>query len=180
MQKKNPIFSSINDTLEWFSMKMLKINFIFTLSLSLFFGKLFEVFINGNKFVDLFYWPRFLLLLLFFFYFHTNRFVFSDLSHNKLSRIPTDAFSSLSNLTVLDLSYNKIQRMNPGTVVPWRNLHAFNISGNVHLDLYHLRLTFYVSFIEFYVIFLVSSNFFSLVWKPSHGPLNITMTVVNF
>lgn len=76
--------------------------------------------------------------------------IFSDLSHNKLQRIPTNAFAQLSNLTTLDLSYNKIHRMMPGTVVPWRNLHTLNISGNDQLDLFGLRLTFYVSLIEFY------------------------------
>lgn len=71
--------------------------------------------------------------------------IFADLSHNRLSRIPTNALSHLSNLTALDLSYNKIHQMMPGTVYPWRNLHMLNISGNNQLDLFSLRLTFYVS-----------------------------------
>lgn len=46
----------------------------------------------------------------------------------------------------------------PGTVTPWRNLKTLNISGNDQLDLFKLRLTFYVSLIEFvafFVLFLV-------------------------
>lgn len=71
------------------------------------------------------------------------------MSHNKLMKIPNDAFSYLTNLTALDLSYNRIHKMMPGTVVPWRKLHTLNISGNDQLDLFNLRLTFYVSLIEF-------------------------------
>lgn len=76
-------------------------------------------------------------------------FTFADLSHNRLSRIPTNALSHLSNLTALDLSYNNIHQMMPGTVYPWRNLHMLNISGNNQLDLFNLRLTFYVSCVKF-------------------------------
>lgn len=72
-------------------------------------------------------------------------FFIADLSHNRLVRIPTNAISHLSNLTALDLSYNKIHQMMPGTVYPWRNLHMLNISGNNQLDLFSLQLTFYVS-----------------------------------
>lgn len=93
-------------------------------------------------------------ILVFFF---TNNLIilhkFSDLSHNKIAKIPNEAFKHLSNLTTLDLSYNRIHKMMPGTVVPWRNLKTLNISGNSQLDLFSLRLTFYVSLIEFVAFF---------------------------
>lgn len=75
-----------------------------------------------------------------------KNFFFTDLSHNELTRIPTNALSHLSNLTALDVSYNRIHYMMPGTVYPWRNLRMLNISGNNQLDLFNLQLTFYVSF----------------------------------
>lgn len=97
---------------------------------------------------------------------------FSDLSHNRLAHIPTNAFTHLSNLTTLDLSYNKIHKMNPGTVVPWRKLHTLNISGNDQLDLFNLRLTFYVSLIEFLHHFtdLFQMGFWYEASKISHSP----------
>lgn len=84
-------------------------------------------------------------------------FIFADLSHNKLARIPTNAFSHLSNLTALDISYNKIHFIMPGTVYPWRNLHMLNISGNSQLDLFNLQLTFYVSlnFVQVSILFSI-------------------------
>lgn len=55
------------------------------------------------------------------------------------------AFAQLSNLTTLDLSYNKLVKLQPETVKPLRMLQTLNISGNTQIDLYDIRHTFNVS-----------------------------------
>lgn len=72
-------------------------------------------------------------------------FNFTDLSHNRITKITINAFGHLSNLTTLDLSYNKLLKLQPDTVRPLRHLKTLNISGNSQIDMYDIRHTFNVS-----------------------------------
>ncbi|XP_036340410.1 leucine-rich repeat transmembrane neuronal protein 1-like [Rhagoletis pomonella] len=69
-------------------------------------------------------------------------FSFTDLSYNRLAKVPNDSFQYLSNLTFLDLSYNKLVRLEPQSVRRLRSLLTLNISGNVQMNLHDMRETF--------------------------------------
>lgn len=56
------------------------------------------------------------------------------------------AFNNLTNLTHLDLSYNKLVRLDTVSVEPLKSLQYLNISGNMQMDLIDIRDTFQVSF----------------------------------
>lgn len=59
------------------------------------------------------------------------------------------AFKNLSNLTYLDLSYNKLVKLELSSVLPLKRLRALNISGNIQMDLYEIADTFQVGFLLF-------------------------------
>lgn len=67
-----------------------------------------------------------------------------DLSRNRLAKVTNGAFVNLSNLTYLDLSYNKLVKLESASVEPLRKLHTLNISGNIQMDLYDIREAFQV------------------------------------
>lgn len=69
----------------------------------------------------------------------------ADLSRNMLAKVTNDAFRGLSNLTHLDLAYNKLGKLEPSSVRPVFNLQVLNISGNMQIDLLDIRDTFLVS-----------------------------------
>ena len=72
------------------------------------------------------------------------KFNFADVSRNRLAKIPQHAFNNLHNLTWLDLSYNKLQEIEAVCLQPLVNLHVFNISGNIQIDLDVARNSFQV------------------------------------
>jgi len=59
--------------------------------------------------------------------------------------VPNDSFLQLTNLTFLDLSYNKLVRLEPQSIRSLSKLLTLNISGNVQMDLKEMRETFEVS-----------------------------------
>lgn len=59
--------------------------------------------------------------------------------------MPNDSFLQLTNLTSLDLSYNKLVRLEPQSVRSLSNLRVLNISGNLLMDLREMHETFEVS-----------------------------------
>jgi len=61
--------------------------------------------------------------------------------------VPNDSFLQLTNLTFLDLSYNKLVRLEPQSIRSLSNLLTLNISGNVLMDLREMRETFEVRLI---------------------------------
>jgi Leucine-rich repeat (LRR) protein len=67
-------------------------------------------------------------------------FSFADLSRNRLRMIALTAFNNLSNLTHLDLSYNKLPSLDVDYMCHLRKLHVLNISGNVQLNLLNVRM----------------------------------------
>lgn len=67
---------------------------------------------------------------------------FADLSRNRIRKIAGRAFCNLSNLTTLDIAYNKIPSLDLDKECHMPKLQALNISGNVQLNLLELR-TFY-------------------------------------
>lgn len=69
----------------------------------------------------------------------------TDLSHNRLRSISSDAFFYQHNLTTLDVSYNKLSNLMPVTVSSLYKLQSLNISGNILIDLFDMRHTFDVS-----------------------------------
>lgn len=71
--------------------------------------------------------------------------MFTDLSRNRLAKVTNDAFMSLTNLTYLDLSYNKLSKLEAASMEPLKKLHALNISGNLQIDLFDIQDTFLVS-----------------------------------
>lgn len=66
----------------------------------------------------------------------------SDLSRNRLAKISTNAFVNLSNLTYLDVSYNKITALELDSMHHLSKLKTLNISGNVQMNLLELRSVF--------------------------------------
>lgn len=80
-------------------------------------------------------------------YFINNFFFakFIDLSRNLLAKVTDDAFTNLSNLTYLDLSYNKLQNLEAASMEPLKSLHSLNISGNPQINLFEIQNTFQVS-----------------------------------
>lgn len=71
-------------------------------------------------------------------------FISTDLSRNRLAKVTNGAFQNLSNLTYLDLSYNKLVKLEQISVVPLKRLRALNISGNIQMDMYEIEDTFQV------------------------------------
>lgn len=84
----------------------------------------------------------FLLLLLFLVLYAAAPI--PDLSKNRLAKVTNNAFVNLSNLTYLDLSYNKLVKLESASVEPLKILHTLNISGNIQMDLYDIREAFQV------------------------------------
>lgn len=62
-----------------------------------------------------------------------------------LAKVTNDAFHGLSNLTHLDLAYNKLGKLEASSVRPVFNLQVLNISGNIQIDLFDIRDTLLVS-----------------------------------
>lgn len=52
-------------------------------------------------------------------------------SHNSIRNVPVDFFTSTPNLTTVDLSYNKIGRIDERTFVHAKNLEYINLSNNL-------------------------------------------------
>lgn len=71
--------------------------------------------------------------------------IFADLSRNRLAKVTNGAFVNLTNLTYLDISYNKLVKLESVSVEPLRKLHTLNVSGNAQMDLYDIRESFQVS-----------------------------------
>lgn len=67
---------------------------------------------------------------------------FADLSRNRIRNISKEAFSNLSNLTSLDISYNKLSSLELDYMCHLPKLHTLNISGNVQLNLWYLQAVF--------------------------------------
>lgn len=63
----------------------------------------------------------------------------ADLSRNCIRQISARAFCNLSNLTTMDVSYNKIPTFELDHKCHLPKLQDFNISGNEHLDLLNLQ-----------------------------------------
>ena len=66
--------------------------------------------------------------------------MFLDLSRNRLAKISGRAFVNLSNLTHLDISYNKLSTLDSMNHLP--KLETLNISGNIQLRLLDLQGVF--------------------------------------
>lgn len=62
----------------------------------------------------------------------------TDISRNRLVQISANAFHGLSNLTHLDVSYNKLSALEHAYMQDLPQLQSLNISGNVQLDLNEL------------------------------------------
>jgi Leucine-rich repeat (LRR) protein len=62
-----------------------------------------------------------------------------------MRRIENDAFSNLSNLTYLDISYNKLHALGFDYMSNLPKLQALNISGNVQLNLLNVRDVFEIT-----------------------------------
>lgn len=62
-----------------------------------------------------------------------------------LAKVTNGAFAGLTNLTHLDLSYNKLGKLEATSVRSIFNLQVLNISGNMQIDLFDIRDTFLVS-----------------------------------
>lgn len=66
----------------------------------------------------------------------------ADFSRNRLAKISGKAFSNLSNLTHLDISYNKLSALELDYMGQLPKLSSLNISGNVQLNLLDIRPVF--------------------------------------
>lgn len=66
----------------------------------------------------------------------------ADISRNRLAKISGKAFSNLSNLTHLDISYNKLSALELDYMGQLPKLNSLNISGNVQLNLLDIRPIF--------------------------------------
>lgn len=67
---------------------------------------------------------------------------FSDLSRNRLAVISGEAFVSLSNLTHLDISYNKLSTLDIDYMHHLPKLQSLSVSGNAHMNLLELAVVF--------------------------------------
>lgn len=75
------------------------------------------------------------------------RFVFLlqipiDISRNRLAKISGKAFVNLSNLTYLDVSYNKLSALELQYMSHLPKLQTLNISGNIQMNLFEIRPVF--------------------------------------
>lgn len=59
-----------------------------------------------------------------------------------MAKISSKAFTNLSNLTFLDISYNKLSLLELDYMSHLTKLQTFNISGNVQMDLVEIRPIF--------------------------------------
>lgn len=66
----------------------------------------------------------------------------ADLSRNHLRKISEKAFYNLSNLTALDVSYNKLSSLELDYMCSLPKLETLNISGNLQLNLWELEPVF--------------------------------------
>jgi Leucine-rich repeat (LRR) protein len=69
-------------------------------------------------------------------------FTFADIARNRLEKISGRAFVNLSNLTVLDISYNKLTALELEYMWHLPKLQVLNISGNVQMNLLDIRSVF--------------------------------------
>ena len=67
---------------------------------------------------------------------------FTDFSRNRLAKISEKAFVNLSNLTYLDISYNKLSALELEYMRSLPKLRTLNISGNVQMNLLDSRQVF--------------------------------------
>lgn len=100
-----------------------------------------------------------------------------DLSRNRLAKVTNNAFVNLSNLTYLDLSYNKLVKLESASVEPLKKLHTLNISGNIQMDLYDIREAFqvislYISSLLTLPLLLFFFVFFIVVCAGVFGSFN--------
>lgn len=68
--------------------------------------------------------------------------LFADISRNRLAKISGKAFINLSDLTYLDISYNKLSALELDYMCHLLKLQTLNISGNVQLNLLDIRPVF--------------------------------------
>lgn len=80
-----------------------------------------------------------------------------------MAKVTNGAFINLSNLTYLDLSYNKLVKLESASVEPLKQLHTLNISGNIQMDLYDIREAFQV--ISIFAIFIYGYDMILIVAK---------------
>lgn len=66
----------------------------------------------------------------------------TDISRNRLAKISGRAFVNLSNLTYLDIAYNKLSSLDLDYVCHLPKLQTLNISGNVQMNLLDIREVF--------------------------------------
>lgn len=66
----------------------------------------------------------------------------TDIARNRLAKISGKAFNNLSNLTYLDISYNKLSALELDYMCHLPKLQTLNISGNVQMNLLDVRPVF--------------------------------------
>lgn len=66
----------------------------------------------------------------------------ADISRNRLAKISGKAFINLSNLTYLDISYNKLSALELDYMGHLPKLQKLNISGNIQMNLLDIRPIF--------------------------------------
>lgn len=66
----------------------------------------------------------------------------TDFSRNRLAKISGKAFINLSNLTYLDISYNKLSALELDYMCHLPKLQTLNISGNIQMNLLDTRPVF--------------------------------------
>jgi hypothetical protein len=66
----------------------------------------------------------------------------TDVARNRLAKISGKAFINLSNLTYLDISYNKLSALELDYMCHLPKLQTLNISGNVQMNLLDVRPVF--------------------------------------
>lgn len=71
-----------------------------------------------------------------------STFPSTDVSRNRLAKISGRAFVNLSNLTYLDISYNKLSALELDYMCHLPRLQTLNISGNIQMNLLDVRPVF--------------------------------------
>ena len=66
----------------------------------------------------------------------------TDVARNRLAKISGKAFINLSNLTYLDISYNKLSALELDYMCHLPKLQTLNISGNIQMNLLDVRPVF--------------------------------------
>lgn len=69
-------------------------------------------------------------------------FLSADLSRNRLAKISGEAFVNLSNLTHLDVSYNKLSALELDYMRHLPRLQSLSVSGNIHMNLLDTGVVF--------------------------------------